>query len=93
MHPYHKETVWDHFVSNAFGQLPTDLTFNRLKAVKPEFLKSRLIEQELQAHGIGSKSIFRLRDTSPDVYNHLRGNFWLMVLDIYYRLREEGRVR
>lgn len=90
MHEYHKEAVFDHFVADAMGQLPTDVTFNRLKAVKPVLLRSREYKDELQRHNIGNVSVYRLRDTSNAVYLHLKGNFWTMVLDVLYKLREEG---
>lgn len=90
MHEYHKEAVFDHFVSEAMGQLPTDVTFARLKAAKPVLLKSREYREELQRHSIGMVSIYRLRDTSPEAYAHLKGNFWSIVLDVIHMLRENG---
>jgi len=84
------ESTYDHFVAMSDGRLPTDLTFARLKRIRPALLKSREYADELQRHGLSTKSVYTLRDSDSFAYNHLRGNFWSMCLDAWFALQKNG---
>lgn len=90
IHPYTKESVFDHFVAQAGKQLPTGLTHARVMKCRGGLLGSWEYDQELLRHGLKEKSIYKLRDTDSVAYGHLEGNFWHMVLDEYSKMREEG---
>lgn len=87
--PYILESTFDHFVAESAGRLPTDLTFARLKRIRQALLLSKEYSAELQRHGLGDKSVYKLRDTDQFAYNHLRGNFWSMCLDAWFAAQRE----
>lgn len=77
--PETKESVFDHFVSVAFGQFPTGVTGPRLRMVRPLVLESKEYEDQLLRHRLRDQSIYRLREMNPDTYDHLQSTFWTIV--------------
>jgi hypothetical protein len=81
IHRYTLEVVFDHFVAEAQGKYPTGVTARKLGRMRSTLINTKEYSDELLRHGINTKSVYKLRDTDSEAYQHLLGNFWSMVCE------------